>query len=209
MLRDAVRGVVVVATEVAEEAGKRVAGLLERSGVNAAALEQFPPSAKTLQTLAEEAVTAGRAGVDLAIGVTRSEVEKVFEKVGDQVMKVGVVLSFLESRLREAEEPVPAPEARAGGLFEAGWEEEVRPAESDAEPEQEHEWAWADETPEPVAPPVRKPAAAKKAPAAKKTTPAKKTTAAKKATAKTATAKKTPAKKTTAKKAAPRKPADG
>ncbi|MFJ9521048.1 hypothetical protein ACIRPK_22700 [Kitasatospora sp. NPDC101801] len=203
MLRDAVRGVVVVATEVAEEAGKRVAGLLERSGVNVAALEQFPPSAKTLQTLAEEAVTAGRAGVDLAIGVTRSEVEKVFEKVGDQVMKVGVVLSFLESRLREAEEPVPAPapEARAGGLFEAGWEEEVRPAESesesDTEPEQEHEWAWADETPEPVAPPVKKPAAVKKAPAAKTTT------------ARTATAKKTTAKKTAAKKAAPRKPADG
>ncbi|MFD0569599.1 hypothetical protein ACFQ0T_10465 [Kitasatospora gansuensis] len=112
MLRDAVRGVVVVAAEVAEEAGKRVAGLLERSGVHVAGLEQFPPSVKTLQTLAEEAVTAGRAGIDLAVGVTRGEVDKLFEKVGDQVTKVGVVLSFLESRLREVEEPAPTPARR-------------------------------------------------------------------------------------------------
>ncbi|KQV19989.1 MULTISPECIES: hypothetical protein [unclassified Kitasatospora] len=210
MLRDAVRGVVVVATEVAEEAGKRVAGLLERSGVNVAALEQFPPSVKTLQTLAEEAVTAGRAGLDLAVGVTRGEVERVFEKVGDQVVKVGVVLSFLESRLREVEEttPTPAQEARAGGLFEAGWEEEVRPAEAEAEAEPELEpeevpaWAWADEEPEPVAPPV-KPAPVKKSAPAKKTAVVKKTATAKKTTA----TKKTATKKAAAKKAAPRKPA--
>ncbi|MER5865269.1 hypothetical protein [Kitasatospora sp. NPDC002040] len=231
MLRDAVRGVVVVATEVAEEAGKRVAGLLERSGVNVAGLEQFPPSAKTLQTLAGEAVTAGRAGVDLAVGVARSEVEKVFELVGDQVVKVGVVLGYLESKLREVEEePVPAPpqEARAGGLFDAGWEDEVRPTEPEPEPD---DWAEADgwaETPAPAAPAVKR-AAVKKAAVVKKTATAKKTAAADKApvkkaavkkttAAKTTTvrttaakktaAKKTAAKKTATKKAAPRKPAD-
>ncbi|MDH6128465.1 hypothetical protein [Kitasatospora sp. GP82] len=137
MLRDAVRGVVVVATELAEETGKRVvgaaAGLLERSGVDVAAIErtvgeQFPPSAKSLQTLAEEAVTAGRAGLDMAVGVARGEIDKVFERVGDQVVKVGVVLSYLESKLREVEEQPHVqsqarPEGRADGLFDAGWDE--------------------------------------------------------------------------------------
>ncbi|WP_344641504.1 hypothetical protein, partial [Kitasatospora cystarginea] len=146
MLRDAVRGVVVVATELAEETGKRVVGaatgLLERGGVDVAAIErtvseQFPPSARSLQTLAGEAVTAGRAGLDLAVGVARGEVEKVFERVGDQVVKVGVVLSYLESKLREVEEqphlpPESKPEARAAGLFEAGWDERAaEPAKAD------------------------------------------------------------------------------
>ncbi|MGW6914776.1 hypothetical protein ACWGB8_13325 [Kitasatospora sp. NPDC054939] len=135
MLPRTVRGVVAVAAELVEEVGKRVvgtaAGLLERGGVDLAEVERklggpFPPSAKQLQTLAEEAVTAGRAGVDLAVGVARSEVEKAFEKVGDQVTKVGVVLSFLESKLREVEEePVPVadgPAPRADGLFGHGWD---------------------------------------------------------------------------------------
>ncbi|MFB7668183.1 hypothetical protein ACFC1R_30390 [Kitasatospora sp. NPDC056138] len=150
MLRDAVRGVVVMATGLAEETGRRVVGaatgLLERSGVDVAAIErtvneQFPPSAKSLQTLAEDAVTAGRAGLDLALGAARSEVDKVFERVGDQVVKVGVVLSYLESKLREVEEqpqagaaarPGARPEARAGNLFEAGWDERApEPVEVD------------------------------------------------------------------------------
>ncbi|MFE3114020.1 hypothetical protein ACFXKJ_31930 [Kitasatospora indigofera] len=144
MLRDTVRGFVTVASGLAEEAGKRVvltaAELLERSGIDLAEVErkaraagQFPPSVKSLQTLAEEAVTAGRAGFDLATGVARNEVEKAFEKVGDQVTKVGVVLAYLESRLRDVEEDT-APEAarpadkngaaaaRADGLFGHGWE---------------------------------------------------------------------------------------
>ncbi|MFJ4189521.1 hypothetical protein [Kitasatospora sp. NPDC089509] len=145
MLPRTVRGAVAAAAVVVEEVGKRVvdtaAAILERTGVDVAEVErrlggQFPPSAQTLQTLAEEAVTAGRAGVDLAVGVARNEVEKAFEKVGDQVTKVGVVLAYLESKLREVEEepvvagsaaepypgeePVPAP--RAGDLFGRGWE---------------------------------------------------------------------------------------
>ncbi|MFF1874897.1 hypothetical protein [Kitasatospora herbaricolor] len=144
MLRDTVRGFVTVASGLAEEAGKRVvltaAELLERSGIDLAEVErkaraagQFPPSVKSLQTLAEEAVTAGRAGFDLATGVARSEVEKAFEKVGDQVTKVGVVLAYLESRLRDVEEdgaPAARPAdkngaaaARADGLFGHGWEQ--------------------------------------------------------------------------------------
>ncbi|WP_459646334.1 hypothetical protein [Kitasatospora sp. Ki12] len=137
---------VETAAVVVEEVGKRVvvtaASILEKAGVDVAEVErrlggQFPPSAKTLQTLAEEAVTAGRAGVDLAVGVARNEAEKVFEKVGDQVTKVGVVLAYLETKLREVEEeapaagpgegpydeePVPAP--RADDLFGRGWEDE-------------------------------------------------------------------------------------
>ncbi|MEU8924689.1 hypothetical protein AB0D10_27730 [Kitasatospora sp. NPDC048545] len=138
---------VETAAGVAEEVGKRVvvtaASILERAGVDVTEVErrlggEFPPSAKTLQTLAEEAVTAGLAGVDLAVGVARNEAEKVFEKVGDQVTKVGVVLAYLESKLREveeetpaakpggdrygAEEPAPAP--RADDLFGRGWEYE-------------------------------------------------------------------------------------
>jgi len=200
MLRDAVRGVAVVATELAEETGKRVVGaatgLLERSGVDVAAIErtvaqQFPPSAKSLQTLAEEAVTAGRAGLDLAVGVVRSEVEAVFERVGDQVVKVGVVLGYLESKLREVEEPVARPESRADGLFDAGWEDGDRAGRSVvAEPIEVEEPA-----------PAKRPAAKK--PAAKK--PTTKSTAAKKAAPAEAAAKKTAVKKTTAKKTAVKK----
>ncbi|MGW4698395.1 hypothetical protein ACWEO1_39180, partial [Kitasatospora cineracea] len=104
MLQDAVRGVrgvLVVAAELAEEAGRRVldtAGELLKQG------GELPPGVEQLRVLAGEAVTAGRAGVDLVAGVARGEVERVFEKVGDQVVKVGVVLSFLESKLREVDE---------------------------------------------------------------------------------------------------------
>ncbi|MCX5210137.1 hypothetical protein OG689_12685 [Kitasatospora sp. NBC_00240] len=155
MLRDTVRGFVTVASGLAEEAGKRVvltaAELLERSGIDLAEVErkaraagQFPPSVKSLQTLAEEAVTAGRAGFDLATGVARSEVEKAFEKVGDQVTKVGVVLAYLESRLRDVDEdsaPAARPAdkngaaaARADGLFGHGWEQGDEPRDSGGRP---------------------------------------------------------------------------
>ncbi|MFC8721122.1 hypothetical protein, partial [Kitasatospora sp. NPDC057198] len=144
MLQDAVRGVrgvLVVAGELVEEAGRRVldtaGGLLQQGG-------ELPPGVEQLRVLAGEVVTAGRAGVDLVAGVARGEVERVFEKVGDQVVKVGVVLSFLESKLREVEEepaadprveepptaepreeqPVVRPAARAQGLFDAGWDAE-------------------------------------------------------------------------------------
>ncbi|WP_224280934.1 hypothetical protein [Streptomyces sp. LS1784] len=143
---------VETAAGVVEEVGRLVVGtatsILEKAGVDVAEVErrmggQFPPSVETLQTLAGEALTAGRAGVDLAVGVARNEAEKVFEKVGDQVTKVGVVLAYLETKLREVEEeapvaesgprsyeadqPVPAP--RAGDLFGRGWEfEEERSA---------------------------------------------------------------------------------
>ncbi|MFF2043986.1 hypothetical protein ACFVVX_26560 [Kitasatospora sp. NPDC058170] len=144
MLPKTVRGVVEIAAELAEEVGKRVvgraAGLLEMGGIDLSEVErklggQFPPSAKSLQTLAEEAVTAGRAGVDLAVGVARGEVERAFEKVGDQVTKVGVVLAYLESKLREVEEepvpaasePEPAPAPRADDLFGRGWEKAEEP----------------------------------------------------------------------------------
>ncbi|MDH6579343.1 hypothetical protein [Kitasatospora sp. MAP5-34] len=198
MLRDAVRGVTVLAVELAEETGKRVvgtaAGLLERSGVDVAAIErtvaeQFPPSVRSLQMLAGEAVTVGRAGLDLAVGTARAEAEKIFELVGDQVVKVGVVLGYLESRLREVEEEHPAPaakpEARAGDLFGVGWEAE---AESEIAAEEAEEAAPPEpvaEEPVPVpeptkkAAPVKKKAAAKKVavkkPAAKKAAPRKKT----------------------------------
>lgn len=130
MLPKTVRGAVDVAAGLVEEVGKRVvgtaAGLLEKGGLDVAELErrlggQFPPSAESLQTLAEEALTAGRAGVDLAVGVARGEVEKAFERVGDQVTKVGVVLAYLESKLREVEEEGVAPTPKPGaGAEEPG-----------------------------------------------------------------------------------------
>ncbi|WP_035867278.1 hypothetical protein [Kitasatospora cheerisanensis] len=105
MLRDAVRGVVVVAAELAEEASRRVAGAAEelrkRTG-------ELPSELEQLRSLAEQAVTAG---VDLVTGLAKGRADQVFEKVGDQVVKVGVVLSFLESKLREVDEPEAAEPA--------------------------------------------------------------------------------------------------
>ncbi|MFB7907219.1 hypothetical protein ACFC1T_12375 [Kitasatospora sp. NPDC056076] len=235
MLPRTVRGAVAAAAVVVEEVGKRVvdtaAAVLEKTGVDVAEVErrlggQFPPSAKTLQTLAEEAVTAGRAGVDLAVGVARNEVEKAFEKVGDQVTKVGVVLAYLESKLREveeepvaakagpgpastgypAEEPVPAP--RADDLFGRGWEFEDERVAAEPIVAERVEVDEPVEVDPPVAPP-EKAAGEKKAAAAKttaaKTTAAAKVGAAKKATTakKAGTAKKTAvAKKATVKKTA-------
>ncbi|MFJ8621216.1 hypothetical protein ACIRD3_00045 [Kitasatospora sp. NPDC093550] len=231
---------VETAAGVVEEVGKRVvvtaASILEKAGVDVTEVErrlggQFPPSAKTLQTLAGEAVTAGLAGVDLAVGVARNEAEKVFEKVGDQVTKVGVVLAYLETKLREveeeapsaapgaepygAEEPVPAP--RADDLFGRGWEDEGE--RSDGRSAGEPIVAERVEVDEPVevdppvppvsllapAPRVEPGAAARKAPARK--TAAEKTAAPaeKKAAEKKAAAKKTAAKKTAAKKTTAKK----
>ncbi|WP_405006779.1 hypothetical protein OHV13_24185 [Kitasatospora purpeofusca] len=237
MLPKTVRGAVAAAAVLVEEVGKRVvgtaAGLLEKGGIDVTEVErrfggQFPPSAQSLQTLAEEAVTAGRAGVDLAVGVARGEVEKVFEKVGDQVTKVGVVLAYLESKLREVEDedegappeqPGPPPAPRAGGLFEDGWEQETRgsaeaerivvdePVEVDPPvppngtavvAEAAAEKTTAEKT-APKQAAVRKPAAAKKAAPAAKKTAAKKTAVKKTAVKKTSTAKKT---------ATPKKPAE-
>ncbi|MFD9130136.1 hypothetical protein ACFV0G_36180, partial [Kitasatospora sp. NPDC059571] len=146
MLRDAVRGVVAIAATIAEEAGRRVAGtaaeLLERTGVDVSAVERkvaeyVPPSARSLQMLAGEAVTVGRAGIDLAVGVARGEAERLFETVGDQAVKLGVVLGYIEGKLRDVDaEPSegarPAAdgrrpagrEPRAEGLFTAGWDDE-------------------------------------------------------------------------------------
>lgn len=243
MLPRTVRGLVGVAAELAEEVGKRVvgtaAGLLERGGIDLSAVErrlggQFPPSAEQLQTLAGEAVTAGRAGVDLAVGVARSEVEKAFEKVGDQVTKVGVVLSYLEGRLREGEDdtaaggsaartaPEPAaggaPAPRAEGLFGHGWDRETDgPAPAPVVAERV---VVDDDGPSPAEAPAAEPAAksaapetdgaatrktAAKRPAAKKS-PAKKTAAKRTTTARTATAKATAA-KAAGKKAAAKKAA--
>lgn len=138
MLPKTVRGAVAAAAVLVEEVGKRVvgtaAGLLEKGGIDVTEVErrfggQFPPSAQSLQTLAEEAVTAGRAGVDTAVGVARGEVEKVFEKVGDQVTKVGVVLAYLESKLREVEVEVEVEDEEEGARPEqAGPPPAPRPA---------------------------------------------------------------------------------
>ncbi|MFF0388414.1 hypothetical protein ACFYS8_06925 [Kitasatospora sp. NPDC004615] len=219
MLRDAVRGVVVVATELAEEASRRVLGaaegLIQRTG-------ELPPGVEQLRVLAEETVTAGRAGVDLVAGVVKSEAERVFEKVGDQVVKVGVVLSFLESKLREVEEPaVPEPEekpeeptvrpaARAQGLFGAGWDAEPAPADEASDGAAGQPTNTAPATPAPRKATARKGAAAKQA-AAKRSVPRKAPTeggaavtpktVAKKAAAKKTAAKKTAVKKTVTKKA--------
>ncbi|MGA5823478.1 hypothetical protein ACPC54_37140 [Kitasatospora sp. NPDC094028] len=243
MLPRTVRGAVAVAAVVVEEVGKRVvetaAAVLEKTGVDVAEVErrlggQFPPSAEKLQALAGEAFTAGRAGVDLAVGVARGEVEKVFEKVGDQVTKVGVVLAYLESKLSELEgeqpaaaepepdlnpyavevtEDEPAPAPRADDLFGRGWErdadewaEEQAPAEPIAA-----ERVEVDEPVEfdPPVTPVAPVAPVKRAAAARKAAaeqPAAEQLAAKKATAKKAAAKKATAKRTTVKNAAAAQP---
>lgn len=227
MLPRTVRGVVETAAGVVEEVGKLVVGtttsILEKAGVDVAELErrlggQFPPSVETLQTLAGEAVTAGRAGVDLAVGVARNEAEKVFEKVGDQVTKVGVVLAYLETKLREveeeapaaesgpgayeAEEPVPAP--RAGDLFGRGWEfEEERSAVPAAGEPIVAERVEVDEPVE-VDPPVPPVSAAAPVPPEE---PAVEKSAAERSPASGSTAERTPAKKAPAKKAPAKKSA--
>ncbi|MFF1908497.1 hypothetical protein [Kitasatospora sp. NPDC058218] len=233
MLPKTVRGAVEVAAGLVEEVGKLVvgtaAGLLEKSGVDVAEVERrlgesFPPSAKSLQTLAEEAVTAGRAGVDLAVGVARGEVEKAFEKVGDQVTKVGVVLAYLESKLREVEEegvPAASPQAgpetaapapRADGLFGRGWELDDEPAAPAARAGGEPIVAERVEVDEPVEidPPV--PSASRSAePADRGTTEAAPTkrAAAPKAAGDKPAAKKPAPKEAAAKKAAPDRAATG
>ncbi|MEU9044374.1 MULTISPECIES: hypothetical protein [unclassified Kitasatospora] len=233
---------VETAAEVVEEVGKRVvvtaASILEKAGVDVAEVErrlggEFPPSAKTLQTLAGEAVTAGLAGVDLAVGVARNEAEKVFEKVGDQVTKVGVVLAYLESKLREveeevpaatpgegaygAEEPVPAP--RADDLFGRGWEYEDEPSAGRsagepivAERVEVDEPVEVDPPVPPVAllaptPPQEQEQERKAAPrkAAARKTAAKKAAPAEKPAAKKAAAKESAAEKSAAKRTAARK----
>ncbi|MFJ6620108.1 hypothetical protein ACIQOW_21355 [Kitasatospora sp. NPDC091335] len=228
---------VETAAGVAEEVGRLVVGtaasILEKAGVDVAEVERrlggrFPPSAETLQTLAGEAVTAGRAGVDLAVGVARDEAEKVFEKVGDQVTKVGVVLAYLETKLREVEEepaaakagpgesedeePVPAP--RAGDLFGRGWEFEdersaVRPSGEPivAERVEVDEPVEVDPPVPPVsvvspAPPEEPAVESGTVPAGK---PAAKKSAAKKAAAKKTAGKKAAAGKTAAGKATAKK----
>ncbi|MFC5668065.1 hypothetical protein ACFP3U_34510 [Kitasatospora misakiensis] len=224
MLPKTVRGAVAAAAVLVEEVGKRVvgtaAGLLEKGGIDVAEVErrlggQFPPSAQSLQTLADEALTAGRAGVDMAVGVARGEVEKVFEKVGDQVTKVGVVLAYLESKLREVEDEEAqaeragfapaAPAPRAGGLFEDGWEQETKgsaeaeriavdePVEVDP-PVPPNGTAVAAPAPA-TAPAPENPAPEKKA-AVRKPAAAKKTAAAGKPAAKKTAVKKTAVKKT-------------
>ncbi|MET8545326.1 hypothetical protein ABZW03_32510, partial [Kitasatospora sp. NPDC004799] len=232
MLPRTVRGVVETAAGVVEEVGKLVVGtatsILEKAGVDVAEVErrlggQFPPSVETLQTLAGEAVTAGRAGVDLAVGVARNEAEKVFEKVGDQVTKVGVVLAYLETKLREVEEeppaaaagpgpyepeePVPAP--RAADLFGRGWEfEEERSAVGTAGEPIVAERVEVDEPVEfdPPVPPVppAAPAPQEESVAEK---PAAGNGATDKSTAKKAAAGKTAPKRTAAEKPAAKKPA--
>ncbi|MDH6144192.1 MULTISPECIES: hypothetical protein [Kitasatospora] len=225
-MRQGLRQYVELAAGLAEEAGKRVVGtaaeLLDRAGVDVVAAE------RTVATLAHEVVTASRGGIDLAIGVARTEAEKAVERVsrlGDQVVKVGVVLEYLEGKLRGLEDGDEPPAAsssawgtaggagRADGLFADDWapEQEREAGGVERDPESLHAQgapvtpaaeaaeagtAKAAKTPERTAP--AKKTAAKKA--AAEQTPAKKATTAKKATAtaQRATAKKTAAKKTTA-----------
>ncbi|MFF2123720.1 hypothetical protein ACFVXH_40965 [Kitasatospora sp. NPDC058184] len=223
---------VETAAGVVEEVGKLVVGtassILEKAGVDVARVErrlggQFPPSVETLQTLAGEAVTAGRAGVDLAVGVARNEAEKVFERVGDQVTKVGVVLAYLETKLREveeeapaaaagpgaygAEEPVPAP--RAGDLFGRGWEaEEERSAARTVGEPIVAERVEVDEPVEvdPPVPPVSSvPRVSAVAPAPREEPAAEESTAGKSSAGKAAAEKSTAKKPTEVKKATPAK----
>ncbi|MEY9947092.1 hypothetical protein [Kitasatospora sp. GAS1066B] len=229
------RGYVELAAGLAEAAGKRVLGtaaeLLERAGVDLETVErtvttQVPPAVQRLETLVQEAVTVGRGGVDLAVGLARAEAEKAVERVGklgDQVVKVGVVLAYLEGKLRglEGEEAAgdgaareqretsteSTPRAgRAEGLFAADWE----PEQEWSATQEDAGWATAAE---PDVPPVVKRTPTPRKAAAKKSSaeqsPAKTSAATKKtATAKEpAAANKTTAKKTTAKKAAPAKKA--
>ncbi|GAA1274031.1 hypothetical protein GCM10009665_72050 [Kitasatospora nipponensis] len=153
-----------LAAGLAQEAGKRALGtaaeLLERSGVDLAAVErtvtaQLPSSVQSLPTTARELVTVGLGGLDLAVGLARAEAEKTFERfgrLGDQVVKVGVVLSYLEGKLRDLEDDGSAaedsgaaarpgpPQPRADALFGEDWQPEQEPVTGfaggfDAEPD--------------------------------------------------------------------------
>ncbi|MFI9273876.1 hypothetical protein ACIGXM_24690 [Kitasatospora sp. NPDC052896] len=251
-MRDMLREYVGFAAGLAEQAGRRVVGtaseLLERAGIDLAAAEravreQLPPELReqverqltALQTRAGELVTVGRGGVDLVVGLARSEAEQTLERVGrlgDQVVKVGVVLGYLEQKLRDLEgekeagpagdgQPAarPAPRStgrRAQDLFAEDWQPEEDRA---AGPEQEE---YEDRLADPLA--VAEDSAAvaeflreaarepgvRAAPGSERVTagkaPARKSTA-RKAPARKSTAERAPAKRTAAKAAAGKEPA--
>jgi hypothetical protein len=141
-MRDMLRGCV----RFAEETGRRAAGtaleLLERGGVDLKGLERalterVPAPVRSLWTVAEDVVTVGKGGAELVAGRIRSEAEKTWHRVGvvgDQVVKVGVILEFLERKLRELDDrgsggsPEPSvwetTAPRADSLFGAGWEDD-------------------------------------------------------------------------------------
>ncbi|MFF7637421.1 hypothetical protein ACFZB9_30385 [Kitasatospora sp. NPDC008050] len=235
-MRQMLRGYVELAAGLAEAAGKRVVGtaveLLERAGVDVEGAEravttQLPPAVQKLETLAQEVVTVGRGGLDLAVGLARAEAEKAVERVGklgDQVVKIGVVLAYLEGKLHDlegdgrgsaeagAEQAERAHQESAGStsgaakpgraesLFAADWQPE---ADQEAEPGLDSEPDWELETgaagwytpPEPAAEaPTPRKRPAKTA-AVKKSAAVKKTAAPEKAAPEKAAAKKTAAAK--------------
>ncbi|WP_329579456.1 hypothetical protein OG500_11645 [Kitasatospora sp. NBC_01250] len=240
-MRQMLRGYVELAAGLAEAAGKRVVGtaveLLERAGVDVEGAEravttQLPPAVQKLETLAQEVVTVGRGGLDLAVGLARAEAEKAVERVGklgDQVVKAGVVLAYLEGKLRDlagdgqgsgagggtapteqaqqesagSTSGAPRP-GRAESLFAADWQPE---ADLEPEPGLDAEPDWDDAQTGAAGwyippEPAAEPTAPRKrtVPKAAVKTPAAKTPAVKKTAAKKTAAKPTVAKKSAAKK---------
>ncbi|MFJ6216079.1 hypothetical protein ACIQGZ_22500 [Streptomyces sp. NPDC092296] len=190
-MRDTLRGWVQFAADIAEETGRRTVhtarDLLDRGGVDVQALqraltEQVPASARSLQSVADDVVAAGRTGRDLVVGLVRSEAERTVQLagwVGDQVVKTGVLLELLERKLREVEESGAAaeeeapPQARAEQLFGAGWQQETgaeRPVRPVRIPVADEPVDGPEAAAESAAEAAAEAAPAKKAPVPRKTT---------------------------------------
>ena len=213
------------------EAGARE--LVELSGLDPEQLRAKVPA--SVQSLAEEVVGAGRNNSELLVGLVRSEAEKAWNRLGDGMVQVGVVLELLERQVRALQggedEAAPAAEPKAQPEPESGHESKPGP-----KPASRAEQAFPGRAPRPVrvvvdpedgaasaaaaaaarrraaVPGMRKVAEGRSAAAPTRPTeaaepaPARKT-AAKKTAAKKTTAKKTAAKKSVAEQAAPKQAA--
>ena len=222
-MRDMLRGWVRFAAGIAEETGRTTVrtakDLLDRGGLDVDALqrtlaEQVPAP---VQSVAGDVLEVGRVGRDAVVGLVRSEAERTWHlvgRMGDQVVKAGVLLELLERKLREvegsgSESPPPAPRARAETLFGADWQaEDVAAERSSVEPVR----IPVEEEPEPGGPAAAEELATTRhtdrptgGPAVEK--PPAERTAVKKSAAKKAAVKKAAAKKAVTQKAAAQKAA--
>ncbi|GAA2498928.1 hypothetical protein GCM10010406_39340 [Streptomyces thermolineatus] len=231
-MRDALRTCLQIAGGLTEVTRQRAASaareLLDQAGIDLDEVQRkvagrIPPE---VQTLADELVTAGRTNRDLLVGLIREEVDKAMQRagrIGDELVRVGVLVEMLERRIRNLEgggEPGPAAPEAPAGAGAGGGTETVRavkgisrttgareaaalrlPAEEATKgtPTSPREAAAHDPEANGRTPAAAAVGTEKKTPAAK--TPATKTPAAKRTPAKKTPAKKAPAKKVSAKNA--------
>ncbi|MFE1785096.1 hypothetical protein ACFW9F_21620, partial [Streptomyces sp. NPDC059506] len=229
-MRDALRTCLQIAGGLTEVTRQRAASaareLLDQAGIDLDEVQRkvadrIPPE---VQTLADELVTAGRTNRDLLVGLIREEVDKAMQRagrIGDELVRVGVLVEMLERRIRNLEgggEPGPAAPEAPAGAGAGGGTETVRAVKGISRTTGAREAAAlrlpAEEATKgtPTSPreaAAHDPEANGRTPAAAAVGTAKKTPAAKTPAAKAPAAKKTPAKKAPAKKVSAKKAGGG